>query len=121
MKNLFTYLLAKILKFLLSPIAHMYAFITLNKRNYSLYLRELALAEDCYGNKLLSPILNSLFINKSGYLFGNRRETISSVLGKNKVKGTLTFIGKSFDYILNIIDKNHSIKNIDYTINNGIY
>lgn len=121
MKNLFIYILAKILKFVLSPIAHLYAVLTLNPRSHSLYLRELALAEDCYGNKLLSPMLNRIFIKSSGYKFGNRRETISSVLGKNKVKGTLTFIGKSFNYILDVIDRNHSIKSIDYTINNGIF
>jgi 8-oxo-dGTP diphosphatase len=40
-------------------------------------------------------------------------ETISSVLGKNKKANTLSKIGKGLDWILDILDKNHSIKSIE--------
>ncbi len=45
--------------------------------------------------------------------FGNPDETISSVLGKNKKLGTLTRTGKILDWILDKIDKNHTVKSIE--------
>jgi hypothetical protein len=45
---------------------------------------------------------------KSEHLFGNPDETISSVLGKNELKHTLTKLGKLIVWILNKIDFNHT-------------
>ena len=44
--------------------------------------------------------------------FGNFEETISSVLGKNQLKGTLTRTGKALVWVLDKIDKNHCKKSI---------
>ena len=51
--------------------------------------------------------------SKKGYEFGKRKETISSVLGKNQRDKTLTFTGKAIAFILDKIDKNHCQKSID--------
>ena len=48
-----------------------------------------------------------------GYKFGDEDETISSVLGKNKLTKTLTKTGKTLDWILEKLDRNHSIESIE--------
>jgi hypothetical protein len=68
----------------------------------------------------LSPFLNLLLIKPGGYSFGNIDETISSCIGKNKLKGTLTKLGKAIDYMLNCFEKDHSIKSIDETENENL-
>lgn len=118
MIGLVLYLVSKILKSLLSPIAHIWAYLSLTRKEHNEYLKQLAIAEDCYVNRLLAPILNKIAIKKNAYPFGNIKETISSVLGKNKRDNTLLFVGKIIDWILNIFDKNHSIKSIDDRVNN---
>ena len=62
--------------------------------------------------------MNDLLIKKNGYLFGNGLETISSALGKNQQRNTLTKFGKLIASTLNKIDKDHCIKSIDNTVNN---
>ena len=49
------------------------------------------------------------------YEFGNPDETISSVLGRNKLKNNLTYIGKTLAKILNLIEKDHVEKAIELT------
>ena len=68
------------------------------------------------GNVVLQHLLNLLWIKKEGYKFGNRDETISSVLGKNKQLNMLTGFGKGIDKSLDFIDPNHSLNSIDYFI-----
>ena len=53
---------------------------------------------------------------KRGYKFGNRDETISSALGRNKRLGTLTRFGIFIDKILDKLDPDHSLNSIDYYI-----
>ncbi|MEL7270278.1 MAG: hypothetical protein AAGL34_11950 [Bacteroidota bacterium] len=77
---------------------------------------ELAISVDQLGNVLMQHLFNSLWIKKNGYKFGNRDETISSALGKNKQLGTLTGFGKFIDTILDFIDPNHSLNSIDYHV-----
>jgi hypothetical protein len=52
-------------------------------------------ALDNAGNLLMQHVLNdTLFIkNEKTYLFGNKMETISSIIGKNLVTHTLSPIG----------------------------
>lgn len=62
----------------------------------------------------MALLFNKILISSySEHLFGNPDETISSVLGKNKRKGTLIYLGKRLDAWLNGIDKDHSIKSIE--------
>jgi len=72
-----------------------------------------ALSIDQLGNVVCKELFNDALITPSGIEFGNPDETISSVLGKNKLNNSLTWLGKSLDWILNKLDPNHSINSIE--------
>lgn len=72
-----------------------------------------ALSIDQLGNVVCKELFNDALITPSGITFGNPDETISSVLGKNKLNDSLTVTGKSLDWILNKLDPGHSIKSIE--------
>lgn len=80
------------------------------------YCLKIAISIDQLGNVVMQHLLNSAWIKKEGYLFGNRDETISSALGRNKKLKSLTGFGKAIDKILDVIDPNHSLNSIDYYI-----
>lgn len=80
------------------------------------YFHSTAVSIDKLGNREFRTLFNLTLITKDGYQFGTNDETVSSVLGRNKLKGTLSRTGRILDYILDKIDKNHSIKSIDETI-----
>lgn len=80
------------------------------------YFLQIAVSIDQLGNVLMQHLLNLLWIRPGGYPFGNRDETISSALGRNKRDGTLTPFGKWIDGVLDRIDPNHSLNSIDYYI-----
>lgn len=67
---------------------------------------------DRFANRNFRTLWNATLINKNGYKFGDVRETISSVLGKNKRDNTLSRTGKILTNILDFLDKNHSINSI---------
>ena len=68
----------------------------------------LALSIDLMGNVIVRDLMNRALIKgESRYEFGNYRETISSVLGKNKALGTLTGSGRALANLLNRIDPGH--------------
>ena len=74
----------------------------------------IAISIDQLGNVTMQYLLNAILIVKGGYKFGNRDETISSVIGKNVKKNTLSELGKLLNSILNTIDSGHSLNSIDY-------
>lgn len=79
------------------------------------YFRDTAVNVDRYGNRDLRTLWNKTLIkSNSKYRFGDINETISSVLGRNQVAGTLTFTGKSLASLLDLIDKNHCVKSIGH-------
>jgi len=80
------------------------------------YFLEIAISIDQLGNVLMQHLLNVLWVRRGGYAFGNRDETISSALGRNKRSGTLTGFGQVIDRLLDLIDPNHSLNSIDYYI-----
>jgi hypothetical protein len=80
------------------------------------YLLKIAISIDQLGNVLMQHLLNLLWIKRNGYKFGNRDETISSALGRNKKQGTLTAFGRFIDRILDLIDPDHSLNSIDYYV-----
>ncbi|MGB5819814.1 MAG: NUDIX domain-containing protein [Saonia sp.] len=80
------------------------------------YTLKIAISIDQLGNVMMQHLLNSLWIKKEGYKFGNRDETISSALGRNKKLESLTGFGKTMDHILDVIDADHSLDSIDYYI-----
>jgi len=78
------------------------------------YFYETAIDIDAFGNSNFRTLWNGLF-QRNGVRFGDRNETISSVLGKNQRDGTLTFLGRVLCFILDTIDKNHCKNSINDT------
>jgi hypothetical protein len=92
--------------------------ISIFKGEWNQYNTDLAIAQDQYGNGLCQYVFNIILLKKNpAHKFGNIDETISSVIGKNKVAGTLTWLGEVVDIILDALDPDHSIKSIDNTEN----
>ena len=48
------------------------------------YLLKIAISIDQLGNVMMQHLLDALWVKKGRYHFGNRDETISSALGRNK-------------------------------------
>lgn len=127
-RGTFLFITAKILQLILYPIGVTYSFITHFFRfgwlSFDKYLFKCALIDDIHGNTYLAKLFNDTLIKKItvdgkiiyAYKFGNPRETISSVLGKNKERGTLTKSGLILDFILHIFDNNHSEKSVEEII-----
>jgi hypothetical protein len=102
-------IIAKVLSWILFPIGWMYSLITFRLKLSRLneYAFTIALSLDQLGNVVLANIMNDFLIKSEGYKFGNPDDTISAVLGVNKLKGTLSLAGKAIAYILNKVDNNH--------------
>ena len=79
----------------------------------SKYIKSIAMSIDQVGNATMEYGLNAWLITKDGYQFGNESETISSALGKNQAKGTLTKYGWVLVNILNKINPNHCLNAIN--------
>ncbi|WP_435623135.1 hypothetical protein [Flagellimonas sp.] len=114
------FLISIVLMALTGPLGLIYGFFrqlfTSGFKGVGEFALELAISIDQLGNVLMQHLFNTLWITRTGYRFGNRDETISSALGKNKQLGTLTGFGRAIDKILDFIDPNHSLNSIDYHI-----
>ncbi len=95
-------------------------FINLYKRKWKFSFKRLddqflsiATSIDASGNVVCKDLFNITLRKKSGYEFGKRKETISSVLGKNQRDKTLTVTGKVLAWILDTVDENHCARSID--------
>ena len=121
-KSLLLFLVASVLLVTTAPFGFLYAVIrqSVVKRVHSLsvYFLELAIAVDNLGNALMQHVLNDALLvkNDKTYYFGNKLETISSVIGKNYVTGTLSFLGLRLNGFLHRIDANHSLNSINYDV-----
>lgn len=116
--GLLLYIVALLIKRILEPVMYLInSIIALTKGEWNQYNSDLAISLDQYGNGLCQYFFSYIFVKKEGYRFGNIDETISSVLGKNKKLGTLTFLGKGLAYVLDLIDPNHVEDSIDNTEN----
>lgn len=76
------------------------------------YFLSSAINLDRFGNYEFRSLFNITLRRPSGYEFGDFRETISSVLGKNQRDGTLTTTGRVLAWFLDVLDKNHCKKSI---------
>ena len=117
MIGLILFILSTFLACLIYPIGFIYSVgLTLLKSGYKRlddYLFNCALATDQHANVFLAKLFNDVMIKTNGHKFGNPDETISSVLGKNKLMGKLSYFGKCLDFLLHLLDNNHSIKSIE--------
>ena len=111
------YLISVLISILLFIPALLFSFFkyrNLDKIND--YFARMATGRDAYYNAVCAELFNAFFITHGGYHFGKRKETISSALGKNMERDTLTWLGKALERFLSFIDKNHCLKNIDRTV-----
>jgi hypothetical protein len=74
---------------------------------------DIAVSVDVTGNVVCDDLMNQIWIKKDGYKFGNRKETISSVLGKNQLTHKLTWLGWIIAKTLDVIEKDHCFNSID--------
>ena len=86
-------------------------FLTVRKEGY---FRSTAVNIDIFANREFRATWNKHLISFGGYKFGKEGETISSALGKNKKQGTLSKKGQYLCNILDLIEKDHCIKSINY-------
>jgi len=114
--GLILFIVSKILILLLYPIGFTYSIVlTLFKSGFKAvdrYFFKCAIASDQHGNVYLSKLFNDTLIKPGGHHFGHEDETISSVLGRNKLINKLTLTGRILDSILEFLDPDHSIKSI---------
>ncbi len=114
--------IAAILLITTAPIGFVFAIIEqgfssgLSKIKY--YLLNVALVLDQAGNVIMQHFLNRLLLKNTqlSYLFGNKKETISSVIGKNYILATLSPIGLIANSLLNKIDSNHTLDSIQVNV-----
>lgn len=118
--GLLLFFISIILLLITGPLGLIYGFfhtlVTKGIKGLGEYLLQIAISIDQLGNVLMQHLLNMLWIKKGGYRFGNRDETISSALGRNKNLGSLTLMGRAVDRVLDVIDSNHSLNSIDYYV-----
>lgn len=114
------FLISIVLLAITGPIGFVYGlFRSLLKEGFKgigEYLLKIAISIDQLGNVMMQHLLNTLWVKKGRYNFGNRDETISSALGRNKKLGRLTGFGNWIDKLLDVIDPNHSLNSIDYYV-----
>ena len=86
-------------------------------REASGYYKRLAVSKDQYLNVTMRYFFNSTMCKdipgQRKYLFGNEDETISSALGKNLRRGTLTKFGYFWDRFLHKLERNHTMLAIE--------
>jgi hypothetical protein len=122
LKSILLFLIALLLLTTTAPIGFIYTIIRqliVNKvKTLSLYFTEIALVLDEAGNVIMQHILNDFLLIKKRdtYYFGNKKETISSVIGKNYMTETLSPLGLALNSFLNFIDKGHSLNSIMYDV-----
>lgn len=87
-----------------------------NLKTLNNYFFEGAIDIDRFGNRNFRSLFNLVLRKKNGHSFGNEKETISSVLGKNKASNRLSILGVLVCKILNFLDKNHVEKSIRYNL-----
>ena len=125
MRGIILYLTSLILSIIVFPLAIISLLIVSIRKAKSLrhfwrmidnHFRMMAISRDMYANVWGKYFFNITMIKSNGYKFGNRKETISSVYGKNLLKNTLLWLGIKINNILNKLDPNHSIKSIDKQI-----
>lgn len=122
LKSVLLFFIALFLLVTTAPIGFIYTLIRqllFNKiKTISLYFTEVALVFDEAGNVVMQHLLNDILLlkKKDTYYFGNKKETISSVIGKNFLTQTLSPLGLALNSFLNFIDKGHSLNSIMYDV-----
>jgi hypothetical protein len=122
MKEIIILVVSLIMLIIILPIVCVYMvlkrLINGNGKMIKVWSWKVSRAIDVFANIHGSEIFNDLLIKKGGYKFGNPKETISSVLGKNQVEETLTILGNIIRAMLDIIEYGHCILSINNELTN---
>jgi len=122
MKEILLLVVAVVLLYLLLPIVCIYMLFKYlgggNGRMVKTWACKTARSIDVFANVEAQELFNDVLIKNGGYKFGNKLETISSVLGKNQRDGTLTRIGKGLRILLDKIEEDHCLKSINDELTN---
>ena len=114
--------IATLLLVITAPLGFVYALIrqtcSSKAKSLNVYFIEMALVLDEVGNVTMQHLLNDILLvkHKHTYFFGNKSETISSVIGKNSLTNTLSPLGRALNSFLNFLDKDHSLNSIIYDV-----
>ena len=106
MKFYLLVVLACVLFIIFAPIGWVVAFFFKGRKDY---FWRIALSIDQTGNVVCGKLFDLTLRTKDGYPFGEVDRTISYALGRNKLMNTLTKTGKALDWLLDIIDKEHTL------------
>ena len=105
------------LLYLLLPVIIIFMILkyvfTGNKKMLAVWFYRTSREIDIFANVIGAEFWNSVFIIDGGYKFGNPKETISSVLGKNQRKKTLTLMGDFIRWVLDRIEEDHCLNSIN--------
>lgn len=122
MKEILLLVVAVVLLYLLLPIVCIYMLFKYlgggNGRMVKTWACKTARSIDVFANVEAQELFNDVLIKNGGYKFGNKLETISSVLGKNQRDGTLTRVGKGLRILLDKIEEDHCLKSINDELTN---
>ena len=118
MINFLLYITSLFLDILVFILNIIFLYFKVGRKQYlkelSKMFRKKAIGVDQTGNGAYLLFLNAtMILDDTLALFGNEDETISSVLGKNLLLNNLTIFGNILNQILNIFEKQHSIKSIE--------
>ena len=110
-------IIASILLYLLLPIVSIFMIIkylfTGDKRMIIVWFWRTARAIDVFANVNGAEFFDAIFIRDGGYKFGNPKETISSVIGKNQRDNTLSIAGQILRWMLDRIEQDHCLNSIN--------
>ena len=122
MKEILLLVVAVVLLYLLLPIVCIYMLFKYlgggNGRVVKTWACKTARSIDVFANVEAQELFNDVLIKNGGYKFGNKLETISSVLGKNQRDGTLTRVGNGLRILLDKIEEDHCLKSINDELTN---
>ena len=122
MKEILLLVVAVVLLYLLLPIVCIYMLFKYlgggNGRMVKTWACKTARSIDVFANVEAQELFNDVLIKNGGYKFGNKLETISSVLGKNQRDGTLTRVGNGLRILLDKIEDDHCLKSINDELTN---
>jgi len=121
-KEILLLLIAVVLLYLLLPIVFVFMLLKYliggNTRLLKVWAWKVSRGIDVFANVHGSDLFNIVFIKTGGYQFGNRQETISSVIGKNQRNKTLAIAGKVLRWMLDRIAQDHCLNSIREELTN---
>jgi len=106
-------LLTLLLKRLLDIPMFLYGFYkAIKNKELITYLKQIAIVLDVGSNVIGQYALNDAFRRNNWYSFGNRKDTISYAMAKNKQANNLSKFGLWVEKVINIFEKDHLNKAI---------